>query len=44
MNVFISAYSKWDVGGAVSCSVVSDSCNPMEYGPPGSSVNRISQA
>ena len=44
MNVFISAYPKWDVGGGVSCSVVSDSCNPMEYGLSGSSVHRISQA
>ena len=44
VNVFISAYPKWDVGGGVSYSVVSDSCNPMEYGLPGSSVHRISQA
>ena len=26
-----------------SPSVVSDSCNPMDYSPPGSSVHRISQ-
>ena len=27
-----------------SCSVVSDSCSPMDYRPPGSSVHGISQA
>ena len=27
-----------------SCSIVSDSCNSMDYSPPGSSIHRISQA
>ena len=28
----------------LSCSVVSDSCDPMDYSPPGSSVYEILQA
>ena len=29
---------------AVACSVTSDSCDPMDHSPPGSSVHGISQA
>ena len=31
-------------GDLVAKSVVSDSCNPMDYSPPGSSVHGISKA
>ena len=47
-----SGVSAWDThlsnslvfGCMLSCSVVSDSCNPMDCSPPGSSVHGISQA
>ena len=35
--------TKTIVGLMLGCSVVSDSCNPMDYSPPGSSVHGISQ-
>ena len=32
-----------DENESVSCSVMSDSCDPMDYSPPGSSAHGISQ-
>ena len=34
----------WTEYICVNCSVVSDSCNSMDYSPPGSSVHEILQA